>query len=61
MQFMFMLGLEHALTNLDTTAPDGLTRMGLQDHMTFIGSVAPLNIDRTLAEVRLSAGQTNHV
>ena len=37
MQVMFVLGLEHALTKLDTTAPDGLTRIGLQDDMTLIG------------------------
>ena len=46
MQVMFVLGLGHALTKLDTTVPDGLTRIGLQDGMRFIRSAAALNRKR---------------
>ena len=61
MQVMFVLGLEHDLTKPDTTTPDGLTRIGLQDDMTFIGSAAALNrflneLECTLAEAGRSAG-----
>ena len=43
MQVMFVLGLEFALTKFDSKAPNGLTRIGLQDDMKFIGSAAALN------------------
>ena len=32
---MFMLGLKRALTKLDSTTPEELTRIALQDDMTF--------------------------
>ena len=35
---MFVLGLEFALSKSDATAQQG-TRIGLQDDMTFIGSL----------------------
>ena len=38
-----MLGLEFALSKSDAMALRGLTRIGLQDYMTFIGSAAALN------------------
>ena len=52
---MFVLGLEFALSMADAMAPRGLTRIGLQDDMTFIGSAAALNrswnvIEGTLAD-----------
>ena len=52
---MFVLGLEFALSKSDAMAPRGLTRIGLQDDMTFIGSAAALNrswneIEGTLAD-----------
>ena len=55
MQVMFVLGLEFALSKSDAMAPRGLTRIGLQDDMTFIGSAAALNrswneIEGTLAD-----------
>ena len=40
MQVMFVLGLEVALSKSDATAQQGVTRIGLQDDMTFIGSAA---------------------
>ena len=43
MQVMFVLGLEFALSKSDAMAPRGLTRIGLQDDVTFIGSAAALN------------------
>ena len=43
MQVMFVLGLEFDLSNSDALAPRGLTRIGLQDDMTFIGSAAAVN------------------
>ena len=36
-QDMFVLGVEHAPTKSDTAAPDGLTRIGLQDDIHRIG------------------------
>ena len=42
-QVMFVLGLEFALSKSDATAQQGVTRIGLQDDMTFIGSAAVLN------------------
>ena len=42
MQVMFVLGLEHTLSKIDTTV-GGVTRIGLQDDMTFVGSAAALN------------------
>ena len=55
MQVMFVLGLEFAFSKTDELAPHGLTRIGLQDDMTFIGSAAALNrfwndIEGTLAD-----------
>ena len=55
MQVMFVLGLELALSKLDALEANGLTRIGQQDDMTFIGSVAALNrswndIEWTLAD-----------
>ena len=58
MQVMFALGLEHDLTKLDTTTPDGLTRIGLQDDMTFIGSAAALN--RFLIELECTVAEAGH-
>ena len=43
MQVIFVVGLEHAVTKLDSTALDGLTRIGPQDDTTFIRSAAALN------------------
>ena len=40
---MFLLGLEFALSKSDNLAPSEITRVGLQDDMTFIGSAAALN------------------
>ena len=40
MQVMFVLGLEFALSKSDAAAQQGVTRIGLQDDMTFIGSAA---------------------
>ena len=40
MQVMFVLGLEFALSKTDELAPSEITRIGLQDDMTFIGSAA---------------------
>ena len=55
MQVMFVLELEFALSKSDAMAPQGLTRIGLQDDMTFVGSAAALNrswndIERSLAD-----------
>ena len=55
MQVMFVLGLEVAFSLSDEPAPHWLTRIGLQDDMTFIGSAAALNrswndIEGTLAD-----------
>ena len=43
MQVTFVLGLEFLLSKSDAMAPRELTRTGLQDDMTFIGSAATLN------------------
>ena len=43
MQVMFVLGLDFALSKTDELAPRQITRIGLQDDMTFIGSAAALN------------------
>ena len=50
-----MLGLEFALSKSDEPAPSEITRIGLQDDMTFTGSAAALNrswgtIEGVLAE-----------
>ena len=55
MQVMFVLELEFALSKSDAMALEGLTRIGLQDDMTFVGSAAALNrswndIERSLAD-----------
>ena len=55
MQVMFVLGLEFALSKSDELVPREITRIGLQDDMTFIGSAAALNrswniIEGTLAD-----------
>ena len=42
MQVMLVLGFVFALSKSDATAPRGLTRIGLQDDMTFIWSAAAL-------------------
>ena len=46
------------MTKLDTAAPDGLTRIGLQDGMTFIGSAAPLN--RSWNELECTQAEDDH-
>ena len=46
--------MEDALTKSDTMAPDGLTRTGLQDDMTSIGSAAALNRSRDDIECALA-------
>ena len=61
MQVMFALGLEFALSQLDELAPREITRIGLQDDMTFIGSAAALKrswkvIDGTLADAGHTRG-----
>ena len=38
-----VLGWEHALNKLDNVALRACTRIGLQDDMTFVGSVAKIN------------------
>ena len=43
MQVTFVLGVEHALRKCDDRAPEGVTRIGLQDDKTTVGSVAGLN------------------
>ena len=43
MQVMFVLRLEFALSKSDDLAPREITRIGMQDDMTFIGSAAALN------------------
>ena len=43
MQLMFVPGLEHALSRLDTASLKECTRIGLHDDMTFVGSAARLN------------------
>ena len=43
MQVMFVLRLEFALSKSDELAPSEITRIDLQDDMTFIGSAAALN------------------
>ena len=50
MQVMFVLGLECALSKSDDLAPREITRIGLQDDMTFIGSAAALNRSRGTIE-----------
>ena len=55
MQVLFVLGFVSAISKWDEVAPHGLTRIGLQDDMTFIGSAAALNrswndIEGTLAD-----------
>ena len=40
---MLVPGLEFALSKTDELAPRQITRIGLQDDMTFIGSAAALN------------------
>ena len=42
MQVVFVLGLEFALSKSDELAPSEITRIGLQDDMTFIGSASAL-------------------
>ena len=55
MQVMLVLGLEFALSKSDELAPHGLTRIGLQDDMTFIGSAAALNCSWNVIEGTLAA------
>ena len=43
MQVMLVLGLEFALSKSDDLAPREITKIGLQDGMTFIGFAAALN------------------
>ena len=43
MEVMFVVGLAFALSKSDELAPSEITRIGLQDDMTFIGSAAALN------------------
>ena len=43
LQVMFVLGLESALSKSDDLAPLEITRIGLQDDTTFMGSAAALN------------------
>ena len=55
MQVMFVLGLEFALSKSDELAPHEVTRIGLQEDMTFTGSAAAFNrswstIEGVLAE-----------
>ena len=55
MQVLFVFGLEFALSKSDELAPREITRIGLQDDMTFIGSASALNrswnvIEGTLAD-----------
>ena len=55
MQVMFVFGLEFDLSKSDELAPSEITRIGLQDDMTFMGSAAALNrswgtIEGVLAE-----------
>ena len=40
---MFVLGLEFAFSKSNELAPCEITRIGLQDDVTFIGSAAALN------------------
>ena len=43
MQVMFVFGLEFDLSKSDELAPSEITRIGLQDDMTLMGSAAALN------------------
>ena len=43
MQVVFAFGLEFALSKTEELGPREITRIGLQDDMTFIGSAAALN------------------
>ena len=47
---MFGLGTEFALSKSGAMAPRGLTRIGLQDDMTLVGSAAAVIIEGTLAD-----------
>ena len=49
---MFVLGLEFAFSKTDELAPRQVTRIGLQDDMTFIGSAAALNRSWNIIEAR---------
>ena len=55
MQAMFVLGLEFALSKSDELAPSEITRVGLQDDMTFTGSAAALN--RSWSTIERCAGR----
>ena len=52
MQVMFVLELEFARS--DELAPHEITRIGLQDDMTFVGSAAALNRSRNVIEGTLA-------
>ena len=54
MQVMFVLGLEFTLSKFDELAPREITRIGLQDDMTFIGSAAALNRSSSTIEGALA-------
>ena len=58
MQVMFVLGLEFALYKSDAMAPRGLTRIGLQDHMTFIGLAVALH--RSWNDIEGSLADAGH-
>ena len=59
MQVLFVLGLELALKKFDTRAPNGLTRTGLQDDRTFVGSANAL--DRCWNELERGWPQTQRL
>ena len=58
MQVMLVLGLEFALSKSDELAPSEITRIGLQDDMTFIWSAAALN--RSWSDIEGSLADAGH-
>ena len=59
MQVVFVLGLGFALSKSDATAQQGITRIGFQDDMTFIGSAAALNRSWSVIEGTLPVRATD--
>ena len=57
-QVMFVLGLEFALSKSDAAAQQGVTRIGLQDDMTSIGSAAAMN--RSWNSIESSLADAGH-
>ena len=58
MQVMFVLRLEFVLSKSDAAAKQGVTRIGLQDDMTFIWSAAAMN--RSWNSIESSLADAGH-